>query len=300
MLVVALLAATAIAFGITQRLKLQRGPIAAPKIDKVFSPICRCAKARANIRFRLRRASRLSIGIVDDDGEPIRTLIARRPYPKGRVHVVWNGRDDGGERVPDGEYRPRVELGRREIILPNRMTVDTRAPTIRVGKVSRRVFSPDGDGRFDSITIAYEQSEPARPNLFVNGRFFEEKRSREEAGELRWFGRRGGRPLRPGEYDLSLVAEDVAGNRSRPTRPIGVRIRFVELARDVLRVRAGFRFGVRVDADAGSVAWRLAKRRGRVRPGLLVLRAPQRPGRYTLVVSTHGHSDRARVLVGRR
>ena len=300
MLVVALLAATAIAFGVTQRLKLQRGPIAAPDIDKVFSPVCRCAKERADISFRLRQAARLSIGIVDDDGELVRTLISSRQYPRGRVAVVWDGRDDFGQRMPDGEYRPRVELGRRAIVMPNRIQLDTRAPAIRVGKVSRRVFSPDRDGRFDSITIAYEQSERARPSLFVNRRFFEEKHSRAETGEFRWLGRRGGRALPPGTYKLSLASEDTAGNRLRQTAPVSVRIRFVELARRVLRVEAGFRFGVGVEADAGSVAWRLGARRGRVRPGLLVLRAPQRPGRYTLVVSTHGHSDRARVLVTRR
>ena len=297
MLVVALLAATAIAFGVTQRLKLERGPIAGPDIAKVFSPVCRCAKERASIEFRLRQAATLTIGIVDEDGDQVRTLIRDRPYPAGRVAVVWNGRDDAGERVPDGEYRPRVELGRREIVMPNRIEVDTRAPRIRITKVSRDVFSPDGDGRLDSVTVRYAQTERAQPSLFVNGRFFEQKYSRLETGEFRWFGRRAGRALPAGSYALSLRTDDVAGNRSRRTEPVRVRIRFVELARSTVRVRAGLRFRIGVDADAGTVSWRLGQRRGVVRPGLLVLRAPSRPGRYTLTVRTHGHADRARVLV---
>jgi hypothetical protein len=297
LLVVALLSATAVAFGVTQRLKLERGPIAGPEIDKVFSPVCGCAKRRARIEFRLRQPATLTIGIVDEDGDHVRTLIRERPYPAGPVAAVWNGRDADGGLVTDGSYRPRIELGRREIVMPNRIEVDTRAPRIAITKVSRAVFSPDGDGRFDSITVRYRQSEPATPSLVVNGRPFETKRSALPTGEFRWYGRRAGRALPPGSYALSLRTEDLAGNRSRRTDPARVRIRYVELARSTVRVRAGFRFGIGVHADAGAVSWRLGRRRGIVRPGLLVLRAPSRPGRYTLTVSTHRHSDRARVLV---
>jgi hypothetical protein len=75
-----------------------------------------------------------------------------------------------------------------------------------------------------------------------------------------------------------------------------VRIRYVELARSVIRVRARTRFGVRVRTDASSFRWRFAGRRGLAPAGLLVLRAP-RAGRYRLYVDVNGHGAVARVIV---
>ena len=60
-----------------------------------------------------------------------------------------------------------------------------------------------------------------------------------------------------------------------------MRIRFIQLAREAVRAKARTRFGVGVRSDVRRFRWRFAGRRGRARPGLLVLRAP-RLGRYTL------------------
>jgi hypothetical protein len=57
------------------------------------------------------------------------------------------------------------------------------------------------------------------------------------------------------------------------------------------------RFGVRVSNDAKRYAWRLGARRGVAGGATLVLRAPQRAGRYTLVVTYRGHSDAVPVFV---
>ena len=66
-------------------------------------------------------------------------------------------------------------------------------------------------------------------------------------------------------------------------------VRYVELARDRIQAKAGTRFGVARLADA-TVRWRLGARSGTAKPGLLVLRAPAEPGRYTLVVTVGGHA----------
>ena len=81
MLVVALLAATAAAFALTQGLKLQKSPIFGTRVQPVFSPVCDCPKQTARIAW-LRKADRLDISIVDG-GEVVRT-IERKRYPKGR------------------------------------------------------------------------------------------------------------------------------------------------------------------------------------------------------------------------
>ena len=45
LLVVSLLGGTAAAFAVTQGLKIEPSPILAPRIDKVFSPVCDCGYA---------------------------------------------------------------------------------------------------------------------------------------------------------------------------------------------------------------------------------------------------------------
>jgi hypothetical protein len=102
----------------------------------------------------------------------------------------------------------------------------------------------------------------------------------------------------PGGYRVSLGAEDRAGNVSNG-KVVHVAVRYVELARDAIEAKAGTRFGVRVSADR-RVRWRLGTRRGTAAPGLLVLRAPRKPGRYRLVVTVPGHADAATLIVGRR
>ena len=103
---VVLLAATAAAFALTQGLKLQKSPIFGTRVPvPVFSPVCGCDKERAEIVFKLRKADRLDISIVDG-GKVVRTIERGRSYPKGPVVIRWDGRDDAGRILPEGEYKP--------------------------------------------------------------------------------------------------------------------------------------------------------------------------------------------------
>jgi hypothetical protein len=297
LLVLALVAATAAAFAVAERLKLERPPIAAPRIDKVFSPVCRCPTDDATIAFRLRRSDTVRLAIVDDELRVVRRLLESTRVPAGAFETSWDGRDDDGALVPDGSYRPRLHLAsdRRTIVLPNPIRVDTRPPRLRgVGARPAR-FSPDGDGRRDKVEVFYRLNERARALLYLGDRRLVRTRHRPLRGKVEWFGLVHGRPLRAGRYRLDLEAEDPAGNRSEPIA-VTVRIRYVELGRAAIRVRARTRFGVRVRTDAERFRWRFAGGTGTARPGLLVLRAP-RAGRYTLFVEANGHGARAPVVV---
>ncbi|MGE5689936.1 MAG: FlgD immunoglobulin-like domain containing protein [Pseudomonadota bacterium] len=301
-LVVALLVGSAVAFAVTERLKLVRSPIAAPKIDKTFSPVCRCPKERARIRFRLRTADRVDLAIVDGDGDVVRTLFTGRQFPVGTVAATWDGRDDDGRIVPEGAYRPRVHLDRerRTIALPNPIRVDTTPPTIRLTALRPPdAFSPDGDGRNDKVRISYAIDEPANALLWVDGDRVVRTRFAPTEGKLEWFGIRDGKALPRGRYRLELRAEDKAGNVGPPVRS-AIRIRYIDLARELVRVPPRVRFGIGVDTDARAYRWRLAGRSGTARGPLLVLRAPGRPGRYTLFVEANGRADRAAVVVRAR
>jgi hypothetical protein len=302
LVVLALLAGTAVAFGVTERLKLERSPIAAPEIDKAFSPVCACESDEAEIAFRMRRRDTISLAIVDADGELVRRLVDHERADAGPFRTSWDGRDDAGELVPQGVYRPRLRLarGRRTIVLPNPIRVDTTPPRIRLVSAAPDAFSPDGDDRNDRVTVSYTVNEKAHALLYVDGALRVRTRFRPLEGEIPWFGIVGRRPLRAGRHRLELAAEDLAGNVSERTQAVDVTIRYIAVARSQVRARARTRFGVRVTTDARTFHWRFAGGRGVARPGLLVLRAPRRAGRYTLFVSANRHGARASVQVFRR
>lgn len=296
----ALLVATAAAFAMTERLKLEQSPIVAPAITKVFSPVCDCESAEAVIRFGLRKGDRVSLSIVDSSNEVVREL-ADDVAAEGTFERRWDGLDDDGRLVAEGVYRPRLRLanGRRIFLLPNPITVDTTAPVMTMESAAPQFFSPDGDGRNDRVRVRYSVSEAANAILLVNGRRAGFTRFRPTEGTLDWYGTIQGRKQRPGLYRLQLSALDPAGNVAEPTEPTFVELSYIALGRSTIRAAARTRFGVRVTTDAAGFSWRFAGGTGTGTPGLLVLRAP-RAGRYTLYVEANRHADKATVIVSPR
>jgi hypothetical protein len=297
--VLLVLGASAAAFAVTERLKLERSPITGTLVDRVFSPVCDCARDEAVISFVLRRRETLTLDMLDREGRSIRTIVRDERNPRGRVSYTWDGRDNLDRVVSEGVYRPRVQLERngRTIVLPNPIRVDTTAPKIRLVRVFPRVFSPDGDGSSDRVTASYAIDERAHATMLVDGRQRVRSKFRRLEGKLVWFGRVNGRTVRPGVYELRLRAIDRAGNRSQRTRAVPVRVRFVELSKDSIAVEAGRRFSVRVLSDAPSYRWLFAGRRGGGRHDVLILRAPDEPRAYTLYVTVGGHAAKATVEV---
>jgi hypothetical protein len=212
--------ATATAFAVTQRLKLEPSPISRARVSDAFSPVCRCASKAANIQFSLRRADDLRIAVRVGTGE---VTVAEGPFEQGDVHVRWDGRDASGEIVPDGVYYPFVDLQRagRTIDLPNPIRVDTIRPSIKFTSLRPRVFRPGTE----KLKVTYTVSEHAHALLFVDGRRRVVTNSTRLRGKLQWDGKVRGHPIRPGRHKLKLVAEDLAGNRSAPTSWVIVRVR---------------------------------------------------------------------------
>lgn len=299
LIVLLLLGATAAAFAVTERLKLERSPVTGTRVDRVFSPVCECARDVAVISIVLRRRETVTLDVLDRHGRSIRTIVRNRREPAGRVSYTWDGRDNLERIVSEGIYRPRVQLERngRTIVLPNPIRVDWTAPVISLVRVFPRVFSPDSDGRRDRVTASYRIDERANAVMLVDGRQRVQSKFRQLEGRLVWFGRVDGRVVGPGIYELRLRAVDRAGNRSVRTRAVPVRVRFVELSREQIEVGAGKRFSVRVRTDADSYRWLFAGERGAGRREVLVLRAPEEPGSYTLYVTVGDHAARAAVDV---
>jgi FlgD Ig-like domain len=313
-LVVGLLGATAAAFAVTERLKLEDSPILNTRLDQLVSPVCTACRPdakEARIAFRLRRADDLSLDIVDRDGQAVRDNLVSGHFIPRFLQFSWDGRDDDGRVVPDGLYRVRVTLENenRTLEFPNEISVDATAPAIEDITVRPRVFSPDGDRRVDQVNLLYRFSEGAYPMLYVDGlRLGAAGFRKRPVGVRQWYGLDPrGRGLPPGEYRLALAAKDEVGNLSPSTRAFTVRIRYIQLRHPRYVVKAGSRVGLRVSTDAQSVRYRLAGRgrvfegRIRARRGVraVVLRVPNAPGRYLLTVRANGHVDNAVFIVRR-
>jgi len=298
-LVVALLAATAAAFALTQGLKNQPAAIFGTDVDEVFSPVCGCDSNTASIAFKLRNSDRLDVSVVDGSDRVVRTIERGREYAQGPVEIAWDGRDDAGKVLPEGEYKPRIRLrdDRTTYTLPNPIRIDVTPPRLVRVRVRPSVISPDGDRRGDRATFSYRLSEAARGMLFVSGKRRGLTRFPREEDSIVWYGKVGGRAVPRGTYDARLAAFDPAGNVSERIGPIQVVVRYVALGRNRITVTAGARFALRVSSDARLVRWALGGRSGLARPGTLRLRAPLQKGRFTLIVSANGHATRAAVFV---
>lgn len=290
---------TAAAFVYTESLKLEQAPLRTVRVTRLFSPVCRCTTSKARIAFSLREGDVVSITIEDAEGREVRRLVTNRPRRKGPVAFLWNGRDDEGTVVPDGSYRPRVRLDllEKEIELQNKIRVDTTPARVTVTSVAPRTISPDGDGRAERVAVGYAADEPVQVVLRVGGVRRVKSKGYRRRGQLEWFGRVDERPVRARTYPLTLVATDLAGNRSRPAGGGVVRVRYVELVPAVYRTLPGERFTVGVSTDASQVAWRLGGRTGTGKPPVLRLLAPAEPGAYRLFVSANSRAAAARVVV---
>jgi FlgD Ig-like domain len=297
-LTAALLVGTAAAFVYTESLKLEPAPLRKVRVTRLFSPVCKCETSKARIAFDVRKGDVVSVSLEDAGGNEVRRLAAR-PVRAGPVAFLWNGRDAEGSVVPDGTYHPRVRLDllEKEIELQNEIRVDTTPPRVSVASAAPRVISPDGDGRAERVAVVYVAAEPAQAVLRVGGIRRVLGKGFRRRGQLEWFGRVDGRPVRAGTYSLAVVGTDLAGNRSRPADGGVVRVRYVELVPDAYRTRPGAVLRVAVLTDARRVAWRLAGRTGTGRPPILRLRAPAEPGQYRLFVTANGHDAAAGVVV---
>ena len=296
---VALLAATAGAFALTQGAKTELIPIYKTHVDKVFSPDCGCTTSVAKIDFRLRKKDRLTVWL-EHDGRRVRTLVPGRTYPRGWVRLEFDGIGDSGLTLPQGDYRPVVHLARehRTIELPNTIVLDTTPAVVHVRHRIYTHISPDGDGRNDSFKIHYSVSEPAHGILLVDHRQVAFSYRKPLKGVLVWNGKIDGRLARPGNHVLEISAQDVAGNRTKPFPFAVVTVRYVALGRTRILARPRGRFAVLVLADALRVDWLFNRGRGSAQPGTLRLRAPAKTGVYRLYVTAGAHAAKALVVVG--
>ena len=107
----------------------------------------------------------------------------------------------------------------------------------------------------------------------------------------------------PGNYRLAVQARDLAGNLSKRVPAGVVPLRYIRLEERRLAAVPGESLEVGVEADAPRIEWLLRRGSSVVGRGLarraIRFDAPALPGRYVLVATAGGHSDRAVVVVRR-
>ncbi len=310
------LVGTAAAFAVTQSLKLMRPPVTAPRFDRSFSPVCGCEQATAHLTVRFRQADRVRASIVDSSEREVRVLVEDQPVQRGDVEFQWDGRSEVGELAPDGRYRLRLELARRDrtILIPTTFRIDTAPPDVRILRAGPTELSPDRDGVNERVRIRYRTSERGTPLLRIGSAAvkFGKHRSAGRAAIV-WGGQISGAAAPAGEYRLSLQVRDDAGNLSAPLPPIDVRVDFVELEETELTSERGAELTFHVRSDR-PFAWQLIRparsgRSGRTfiyearqGAGEITVQLPRaaRPGRYLLRVMRSGDVDTADVRIRRQ
>jgi hypothetical protein len=305
-----LLVATAAAFAITEHLKLQKSPLYAVQVSAgaepplhpqpvVFSPVCHCQTSVARIGIRLRHPDRVTVTIVDSDGNTVATIADdRRLGAHSPQHFVWDGRTEAGALVPDGVYYPSVYLGneRHKFQFANKITVDTRSPSVLSATGLKPVLQA-GPGR--SVAVKYSVNEKAHALLYLGHRLIRVGRRTGLSDKIKWNGRLEHRQLPAGRYVLSIGARDLAGNETPAgqRKHVTVVLRYIDVTPGQITVRSGRPFTVHVETASKRYTWRLGHRHGERRGKRLRLRAPATPGTYHLVVTENGHAATAVVRV---
>lgn len=187
------------------------------------------------------RLERYSVTVVDADGEAVRQYEENAPEtPRARRNeeavevddiVLWDGRDDSGSLVPDGEYTLIVQVwdNRDNTGLgpDQRVVVDNTAPYAEVSSPFL-AFTPNGDDRLDTLPI-YQRNSTTEDEWLgeVKSQYDEVVHTLTWSGtpeDFAWDGYTdAGRVARDGQYYYLLSATDRAGN-SAEIRLAGIQL----------------------------------------------------------------------------
>ncbi|MBN2739189.1 MAG: OmpA family protein [Spirochaetales bacterium] len=161
--------------------------------------------------------------ILNASGKAVR---ANRGTNKEPGNFVWNGKDDAGLVVADGEYKAQLTVlfknGNNPVSITNPFVIDTQYPTIELD-AEYTLFSPDGDGQKDQLIVAQKSSyEP-----LWEGEIFDSKKQivksffwKGTTANLVWDGKdEKGNKLADGVYSYTVKGEDLAGNPVEKTLP---------------------------------------------------------------------------------
>lgn len=330
---VVVILATAGSFALAQRLK--RAPTIVYEVHKIalFSPKVEGPAQRARFSFRLRvKQDEVTLLVTNLAGEQIRTIKEDIPVTYGAtVRSSWDGADDAGRSVPDGQYRIQVVLQEagRAVQLPFTLTKDTTPPTPKLlsigpektGDRPRPELLPRTDGkpavvRYRAVgrsrKITVFRTDLVRPRAVL------EVPITDDSGKWEWDGTVKGRPVASGTYLVAVSAKDLVGNEgwsmgsADPVAPFGedlkgrggITVRYLAAQSPQTSIVAGERAEIGVISVGKKYDWTLRRvgetrprRRGESREALLRPKVPNGPsGLHILELRTKDRTTQATVL----
>jgi hypothetical protein len=324
-----LVVATVGAFFITTRLKRSAPIVEQLSFARYLSPNDDSRHEFVDIGFQIKRSDEVTVLLVSERGDEVRTLTRDISLPRGRHRFRWDGRLDSGRVAPDGEYRVRVGLRRqgRTVTSPRKLFVDTRPPRPVVRYVAPDSISPDGAGSGERATLRFDGPLRHRPTLLVyrtdlaSPRLVARRAGRAGNSELAWDGFLGlggrGRRAPSGNYLLVVRVRDAAGNVGPAGLPPargeleghpGVVVRYLAARGPLRPVLAGTIVRFAVESDGRRYRWRVRRlgvrrslERGSSRAQTLRVRAPRgRAGLYLLDLRVGQHRYRTPFAVRAR
>lgn len=162
------------------------------------------------------------LSVAAPDGREAKRFTGSNTLPDS---LVWDGRADNGQILPDGLYTYTLALeyesGNHPKTEPQTVKLDRTPP--QVGITPQYLsFSPNGDGRQDTLSFAQTLSGEAGDELEIvisdpvgNPVFYGKYNSSEFPTNFTWNGLdRDLRPLPEGKYTYTVKGLDAVGNRS--------------------------------------------------------------------------------------
>lgn len=134
---------------------------------------------------------------------------------------AWNGLSSGGTRCDDGKYvaflSTKSSNGSEARTSTQPFVIDTVAPTVSL-EIAYTLFSPDGDGRKDKLSISAETSSEDKWTASILDAKNQVVRSYSWQGKVpekvEWDGTdNAGNKVADGAYRVVFAAEDAAGNK---------------------------------------------------------------------------------------
>jgi len=174
--------------------------------QEAFSPNQDGNQDTAVVLYALSERASVSAHVLDDTRTRVRTLSAEDGQEAGQHSVVWDGRDDHGKQVVDGQYYVRITAKGTAREASNTVPVlaDTVPPVIRLANMPSDMQVKEDritiEGVTDADATVWLNNGPQPVPIDSSGGFALEHR------------------LQEGENPIELTVTDNAGNRASVTR----------------------------------------------------------------------------------
>ena len=191
-----------------------RAPTVTVSVEQeAFSPNQDGNQDTSIVLYTLSEDASVSAHVLDDTRSRVRTLLGQDAQMSGQHSVVWDGRDDHGKIVIDGQYYIRISAkgSARETNSTAPVLVDTIPPVIRLANMPENMRVKEErviiEGVTETDATVWLNNEPQPVPIDSSGGFQIEYR------------------LQEGENRVELSVTDAAGNKSSTTRQITLILR---------------------------------------------------------------------------